>query len=236
MVPHGPPTTQTIEALCRLLEEGDVLVDGGNSLYTDSLTHAETTGRHGVSFVDAGVSGGVWGLEEGYCLMVGAEPEAFAHLEPIFACLAPEDGYAHVGPPGAEHFVKLVHNGIEYGLLQAYGEGFELLTSAEEFSLDLRQIAQVWRHGSLVRSWLLDLLAAALEEDPALEGIEGWVDDSGEGRWTVQEAVERAVPLPTLALSLFARFASRQEDSFSAKVIAALRNQFGGHAVREDER
>lgn len=234
MVPAGAPTRQTIEQLAGLLEPGDLVVDGSNSRYTDSLDDAELLSSRGIAFCDTGVSGGRWGLEEGYCLMVGAEEEVFRRLEPVLAALAPEDGYARVGGVGAGHFTKMIHNGIEYGLLQAYGEGFELLAAADEFSLDLHQLAELWRHGSVIRSWLLELLARALEEDPNLETIAGYVEDSGEGRWTVAEAVERAIPVPGITTALFARFASRQDGSFSAKVVAALRHQFGGHDVQKE--
>jgi 6-phosphogluconate dehydrogenase len=231
MVPAGEITDQTLHALAHLLEPGDIVVDGGNSHYSDTKQRAARLASDGVELVDAGTSGGVWGLREGYSLMVGATPEAFARLEPIFATLAPEGGYAHVGPSGAGHFTKMIHNGVEYALMQAYGEGFELLKSSE-FDLDLAQIAEVWRHGSVVRSWLLDLVTAALTKDPNLDGVRGYVEDSGEGRWTVATAVDYAVPAPVIAASLFARFSSRQEDSFAAKLLAALRNEFGGHAVR----
>ena len=231
MVPAGEITDQTLTAVAELLEPGDVVVDGGNSHYSDTKERAARLAVRGVELVDAGTSGGVWGLREGYSLMVGASPEAFARLEPIFATLAPEGGYARVGPSGAGHFTKMIHNGVEYALMQAYGEGFELLRSSE-FDLDLAQIAEVWRHGSVVRSWLLDLVASALGKDPDLDGVRGYVEDSGEGRWTVETAVDRAVPAPVIAASLFARFSSRQEDSFAAKLLAALRNEFGGHPVR----
>jgi 6-phosphogluconate dehydrogenase len=231
MVPAGEITDHTLLALARLLDPGDVVVDGGNSHYTDTKERATRLARDGIELVDAGTSGGVWGLREGYSLMVGASPEAFVRLEPLFATLAPEGGYAHVGPSGAGHFTKMIHNGVEYALMQAYGEGFELLKSSE-FDLDLAQIAEVWRHGSVVRSWLLDLVAAALSKDPDLDGVRGYVEDSGEGRWTVETALNSAVPAPVIAASLFARFSSRQEDSFAAKLLAALRNEFGGHAVR----
>jgi 6-phosphogluconate dehydrogenase len=230
MLPAGEITQSTIDELEGLLKPGDTIVDGGNSRYTDSVARATQLFKRGISFIDAGVSGGIWGLEEGFCLMVGADPEEFARLEPIFKTLAPEDGYARVGPPGAGHFTKMVHNGIEYGLMQAYGEGFELLRSSD-FDLDLGQIAEVWRRGSVVRSWLLDLAARALAADPELSELSDEVDDSGEGRWTIETAIDNAVPVPTIALSLFARFASRQDESFSNKLIAALRKEFGGHAV-----
>src|SRR5918999_3759493 len=233
MVPAGDPTESTVAALGRLLQAGDVVVDGGNSLFRDSVRRAAELSKLGVMFVDAGVSGGIWGLEEGYCLMLGGEPKAIDRLEPVLADLAPEEGWARVGPSGSGHFVKMVHNGIEYGLLQSFGEGFEIL-NASVYDLDLHQVAELWRRGSVVRSWLLDLLAAALSSDPELERVTGYVEDSGEGRWTVLSAIDEDVPAPVTALSLFARFASRQEESFSAKVIAALRREFGGHAVRED--
>jgi 6-phosphogluconate dehydrogenase len=233
MVPAGDPTESTVAELGRLADPGDLVVDGGNSNYRDSIRRAASLGERGVAFVDAGVSGGVWGLAEGYCLMLGGPPQAADHLRPVLDTLAPQDGWAHVGPSGAGHFVKMVHNGIEYGLLQAYGEGFEILERSG-FDLDLHQVAGLWRRGSVVRSWLLDLLAGALDRDPNLEGVRGYVEDSGEGRWAVQAAIEEDVPAPVTVLSLMARFASRQDESFSAKVIAALRREFGGHAVRED--
>ena len=231
MVPAGKITEDTFQALLALASPGDVVVDGGNSNFRDSQRrHAEAGGR-GVGFVDAGVSGGVWGLQAGYCLMVGGDDPAVAQVEPVFRDLAPEDGYAHVGPSGAGHFVKMVHNGIEYGLMQAYAEGFEVMKSSE-FDLDLHEIAGIWRYGSVVRSWLLELLHAAFEaEGPHLDKIRGYVEDSGEGRWTIHEAIAENVPAPVIAASLFARFATRDEMNFAAKVAAALRNQFGGHAV-----
>ena len=233
MVPAGNPTEQTLLALSERMESGDVLIDGGNSNFHDTLRRSKTLAERGIHLLDAGTSGGVWGLKEGYCLMVGGSDEPVQHCEPIFRTLAPEDGYAHVGPSGAGHFTKMVHNGIEYGLLQAYAEGFELL-HASDFPLDLRQIAGLWMHGSVIRSWLLELLERAYEaEGEGLERIRGWVADSGEGRWTVETAIDLNVPAPVITLSLLARFRSRQEESYSAQVIAALRNQFGGHAVRE---
>lgn len=231
MVPAGDVTDRTVAELGELLQPGDTLIDGGNSRYTDSMARAQALASKGVSFVDAGTSGGVWGLEEGYCLMLGGEKGAIERFEPIFTALAPENGFAHVGPSGAGHFTKMVHNGVEYGLMQAYGEGFELLQSSS-FELDLGQIAEVWRHGSVVRSWLLDLAGRALKDDPDLQRVEGWVEDSGEGRWTLETAIDNAVPIPVIAQALFARFGSRQDESFSAKMLAALRNQFGGHSVR----
>ena len=231
MIPAGDPTEKAFQTLLPLLEDGDTLVDGGNSNFRDSMRRADEAKAKGVVFLDAGVSGGIWGLAEGYCLMVGGEEEGFRAIEPALATLAFEDGYAHVGPSGAGHFVKMVHNGIEYGLMQAYAEGFELLNGVQDFDLDLRQVAALWQHGSVVRGWLLELLERAFEADPGLESIRGYVQDSGEGRWTVHEAIEAAVPVPAIALALFARFSSRQDESFAAKVNAALRQQFGGHAV-----
>ena len=231
MVPAGPPTDQTIDTLAAAMEAGDVIVDGGNSYYKDGIAAAARLGARGIRFVDAGVSGGVWGLENGYCLMVGGEKDAVAVVEPAFLTLAPEGGYAHVGPVGAGHYVKMVHNGIEYGMIQAYGEGFELMHAATEFHLDLHEIAAIWRYGSVVRSWLLELAEAALADPASFDQIRGVVADSGEGRWTVQDAVDRAVPLPVISASLFARFASRQDESYAARLSAALRHQFGGHAV-----
>jgi 6-phosphogluconate dehydrogenase len=234
MVPAGPITDEAIEKFASLLEAGDVIVDGGNSRYTDTVERATVLANRGIELVDAGTSGGIWGLAEGFCLMVGGSKEAFAGLEPIFAALAPPEGYAHVGPSGSGHFVKMVHNGIEYALMQAYAEGFELLRSSG-FELDLAQVSDLWRHGSVVRSWLLDLAASALASDPELNSVAPYVEDSGEGRWTIETALDNAVPTPTIALSLFARFASRQDESFSAKMLAALRREFGGHAVRSPD-
>jgi len=230
MVPAGDPTRQTIAKLLDLLDPSDILVDGGNSHYKDSIAMAARCDAAGVNFVDAGTSGGIWGLEEGYCLMVGASVEAFSRLEPVLRTLAPEGGLLHTGPPGSGHYVKMIHNGIEYGLLEAYGEGFELLKRGP-FDLPLGEIAHLWRHGSVVRSWLLDLLAKALEKDPDLQHLRGYVDDSGEGRWTAVEAIERGVAAPVITLSLQQRFLSRQEDTLANRVIAALRNEFGGHKV-----
>jgi len=231
MVPSGDATEQAYETLLGLLEPGDVLVDGGNSNFRDSQRRGAGAKEKGVRFLDAGVSGGIWGLEGGYCVMVGGEPEVFAVIEPLCRDLTEEGGYAHVGSSGAGHFTKMVHNGIEYGLMQSFAEGFEIM-NASEFELDLRQLAALWQHGSVVRSWLLELLERALADDPGLEQIRGYVQDSGEGRWTVQAAIDEDVPAPVITLSLFARFASRQDESFAAKVNAALRNQFGGHAVK----
>jgi 6-phosphogluconate dehydrogenase len=233
MVPSGAPVTATIEALAPLLESGDAVIDGGNSYHRDSIKRAELLREKNLHFVDCGTSGGIWGLANGYCLMIGAEREIFERMEGIFATLAPPDGYAHVGAAGAGHFVKMVHNGIEYGMLQAYAEGFELL-DASAFELDLKRIASLWNQGSVVRSWLLELAEVALEKDPDLSSIRGYVEDSGEGRWTVFEAIEHGVPATLLAHSLFARFRSRQDDPFGARLIAALRQEFGGHAVRSE--
>ena len=235
MIPAGQVTEGAFKELLELADAGDTIVDGGNANFRDSQRRHGEAKEQGIHFVDAGVSGGVWGRENGYCLMVGGDPEPVSRLEPVFRALAPEDGYAHVGASGAGHFVKMVHNGIEYGLMQAYAEGFEVMR-ASEFGVDLEQVAGIWRYGSVVRSWLLDLMHAAFEQEGSdLERIKGWVEDSGEGRWTVFEAINEDVPVPVITAALFARFASRQEDSFSAKVNAALRNQFGGHAVKEGE-
>jgi 6-phosphogluconate dehydrogenase len=233
MVPSGDPVDQTIEQLLPHLAKGDILIDGGNSNYKDSVRRAEKLKPQGIHFVDAGTSGGIWGLKLGYCMMVGGEQEIVTRLEPIFSTLAPQGGYLHVGPNGAGHFVKMIHNGIEYGMLQAYGEGFELL-KASQFNLELGKIAHLWNQGSVVRSWLLELAESAFEKDPQLASIADYVEDSGEGRWTVEEAIDRNIPAPALTLALFARYASRQHDSFSAKVVAALRNEFGGHAVKKE--
>jgi 6-phosphogluconate dehydrogenase len=233
MVPAGKPVDSTIDTLLPLLSKGDILIDGGNSMFKDSIARAERVAAKGIRFVDSGTSGGIWGLENGYCLMVGGERDAVAHCEPIFTALAPKDGYAHVGPPGSGHYVKMVHNGIEYVLLQGYAEGYEILEASKHFpGLDLHQIASVWQHGSVVRSWLNELAVDAFAKDANLSGLKGYVADSGEGRWTVAEAIEEDVPAPVITLSLLMRLRSRQDDSFSAKVIAALRNEFGGHAVK----
>jgi 6-phosphogluconate dehydrogenase len=235
MVPAGEITEQTFRTLLDLGERGDVIVDGGNSNFRDSQRRYREARQRGISFVDCGTSGGIWGLSVGYCLMVGGDDDAVAQAEPAFVALAPEDGYAHVGGPGAGHFTKMVHNGIEYGLMQAYAEGFEVMEKSE-FDLDLQEIAGIWRYGSVVRSWLLELLHAAFEKEGAdLERIHGYVEDSGEGRWTIAEAIAEDVPVPVISAALFARFASRQDESFAAKVTAALRNQFGGHAVKAVE-
>ena len=234
MLPAGEVTENALRDLSERLTPGDVVIDGGNSRYVDSVRRATDLFKKGIAFVDCGTSGGIWGLEEGFCLMVGADTEEFDRLEPLFQTLAPAEGYARVGPPGAGHFVKMVHNGIEYGLMQAYAEGFELMRSSD-LKLDVKGIAELWRHGSVVRSWLLDLLASALEEDPELERLTDYVADSGEGRWTLQEAIDRGIPMPALSAAMFARFTSQQEVSFAGKVLAALRKEFGGHEVRPPE-
>jgi 6-phosphogluconate dehydrogenase len=233
MVPSGSPTEETIRALAALLQPGDILIDGGNSFYKDSIRRAGELKQRGLLFLDAGTSGGVWGLKAGYCLMVGGEQKAFDAAAPIFETLAPKDGYAYVGKSGAGHFVKMVHNGIEYALLQGYAEGFELLQAKKEFDLDLKKISHLWNQGSVIRSWLLELAENAFAKKPRLEGIRGYVQDSGEGRWTVGEAMEQDVPAPMITLSLLERFRSRQEESFAAKVIAALRDEFGGHGFKK---
>jgi 6-phosphogluconate dehydrogenase len=236
MVPAGDPTEQLLEELAGMLSPGDLLVDGGNSNYKDSQRRAATLAERGFLFVDAGTSGGIWGRTEGYALMVGGETSAVERLRPALETLAPapDRGWGHMGPAGSGHYVKMVHNGIEYGLMEAYAEGFEILRAKEEFGLDLHQIAEVWRYGSVVRSWLLDLTAAALAEDAELSDIKGWVADSGEGRWTVAEAIDHDIPAPIITLSLLRRFASRQDESYAAKLVAAMRNQFGGHEVKHE--
>ena len=233
MIPAGDPVEQMLGEVMALVQPGDIIIDGGNSNFNDSARRAAEVSRRGMHYIDAGTSGGVWGLENGYCMMVGGDASAVGHCEPIFRTLAPEGGYAHVGPSGAGHYTKMIHNGIEYGLLQAYAEGFELLDAAP-FGLDLKQIASLWNHGSVVRSWLLELLERAYQsEGDDLERIRGWIADSGEGRWTVQTAIDLNVPAPVITLALQMRFRSRQEESYGAQVIAALRNQFGGHAIKE---
>jgi 6-phosphogluconate dehydrogenase len=233
MVPSGDVTEQTIDHVAGLLREGDIIIDGGNSRFTDGKRRSAALAERGIVFVDAGTSGGVWGYQVGYCLMVGGPDEAIAHLAPVLTDLAPPgDGWLHCGPAGAGHFVKMVHNGIEYGLMQAYAEGFEIM-HASEYDLDEGAIAKLWMQGSVVRSWLLELLGLAFDADPGLKGIRGYVEDSGEGRWTVEQAIDTAVPAPVIALSLMLRQRSRQDDSYSAKVNAALRQQFGGHAVKD---
>lgn len=234
MVPSGEPTEITIGAIASELSSGDIILDGGNSYYKDSIRRSEYLAEKGIHYLDVGVSGGIWGLKEGYSLMIGGEVEAFRRLEPIFQSLAPslDRGYGHVGQSGAGHFVKMIHNGIEYGLMEAYAEGFELMQAKQEFNLDLPQIAEIWRYGTVIRSWLLDLAAAALSEDPKLESLQAYVEDTGEGRWTVQESIDLSVPIPVITQSLQARFRSRQEQPFGPKMLAALRNQFGGHSVK----
>ncbi len=236
MLPAGDPTEAMFHRLMDVLTPGDVIVDGGNAFYKDSMRRAQVARSRGFHFVDVGVSGGIWGLEYGYSLMVGGEADVVARLRPALETLAPapDKGWGHVGPNGAGHFVKMVHNGIEYGMMQALAEGFEILRSKQEFGLDLHQVAEIWRFGSVIRSWLLDLTAQALAENPDLKGIKGWVADSGEGRWTVFEAIDQDVPAPVIALSLFMRFVSRQEDSFAAKLLAAMRHKFGGHPVKRE--
>jgi 6-phosphogluconate dehydrogenase len=233
MVPSGKITEDTIMTLAEVLSPGDTVIDGGNSNYKDSQRRSQTLSEKGLQFIDVGTSGGVWGLTEGYSLMVGGEQEIVERHRPIFATLAPgpEHGWGHVGPAGAGHFVKMIHNGIEYGLMQAYAEGFDIMNSKEEFGLDLHQIAEIWRYGSVVRSWLLDLTARALAEDAQLEGIKAWVQDSGEGRWTVFEAIDLDVAAPVITVSLQRRLRSRDEQPFADKLLAALRNQFGGHPI-----
>jgi len=233
MVPAGDPVDQTIATLTPMLSPGDIIIDGGNSNFHDTIRRGQQLAQSKIELIDSGTSGGIWGLENGYCLMVGGSEPAVKHCEPIFTALAPENGYAHVGPTGSGHYVKMVHNGIEYGLLQAYAEGYEILHASKIFpKLDLEQISEVWQHGSVVRSWLNELAASAFARDASLGAVKGWVADSGEGRWTVQEAIDLDVPAPVITLSLLARFRSRQTDSFGAKVIAALRNEFGGHEVK----
>ena len=233
MVPAGDPVDETIAGLLPHLTKGDIIIEGGNSNFHDTMRRGKDLETKGIAFIDAGTSGGIWGLKVGYCLMIGAADKAYTECEPIFKTLAPEEGYAHVGPTGSGHYVKMIHNGIEYGLLQAYAEGYEILHASKHFKLDLRQIAAVWNRGSVVRSWLNELAELAFEHDTDLADIKGFVADSGEGRWTVQEAIDLDVPAPIITHSLLARFRSRQPESFSAKVIAALRNQFGGHAVKK---
>jgi 6-phosphogluconate dehydrogenase len=235
MVPAGDPTEDTIDQLHGLLDSGDVIIDGGNSNYKQTQERAARVATSGIHLVDAGTSGGVWGLTEGYSLMVGGNEGAVEMIRPALESLAPgkDKGWGYVGPSGAGHFVKMVHNGIEYGMMQAYAEGFEIMKAKDAFNLDLHQIAEIWRFGSVVQSWLLDLTAIALEEDPELSSVRGWVADSGEGRWTIAEAIDLDVPAPVITLSLLMRFVSRQEEGFAAQVLAAMRNQFGGHAIKE---
>jgi 6-phosphogluconate dehydrogenase len=233
MVPSGAPVDSTIDTLLPHLQGDDIIIDGGNSRWTDSIARNRRASAQGIHYLDSGTSGGIWGLQVGYCLMIGGARAAFDRAEPIFKSLAPENGYLYVGPSGAGHYVKMIHNGIEYALLEAYAEGFDIM-HASDYDLDLAKIAELWNHGSVVRSWLLELAAAAFKENPGLEGIRGYVEDSGEGRWTVAEAIDKSVPAPTIALSLLARFRSREQESFGDKVIAALRREFGGHAVKQE--
>ena len=235
MLPAGDVTERMIATLIPLLEKGDTIVDGGNTNFNDDIRRAAMLKAHGLNYIDQGTSGGIWGLENGFCLMVGGEDALVTRLEPAFVTLAPTDGYVHCGPVGSGHFVKMVHNGIEYGMMQAYAEGFEIMRAKQEFGLDLHAIASAWRYGSVVRSWLLELTEAALRGDPELSSLKGYVEDSGEGRWTIQAAIELNVPAPVITLSLFERFHSRQPESFAAKVLAAMRAGFGGHAVKKAE-
>ena len=237
MVPAGDPVQSVVADLRDILQAGDIVVDGGNSNYQGTVRLGRELSEKGIHYVDVGTSGGVWGLEQGYSMMVGGPQAAVAHLRPALETLAPgpEKGWGHVGPTGAGHFVKMVHNGIEYGMMQSIAEGFEIMKAKESFELDLHQVAEIWRFGSVIKSWLIDLTALALEEDQDLEGIRGWVADSGEGRWTVLEAIDQDIPAPVITLSLMARFTSRQEESYGAKLLAALRNQFGGHAVKKSD-
>jgi 6-phosphogluconate dehydrogenase len=234
MIPAGAPTQQTFEALLELLDEGDLIADGGNSKWTDSKARAERARERGIEFLDVGTSGGIWGLQVGYCMMVGGTDAAVARLAPILDVLAPPEGWGHMGPSGAGHYVKMVHNGVEYGLMEAYAEGFELMHTSD-YGLDLEAIAHLWNQGSVVRSWLCELAERAFAaEGNDLAGLRGYVEDSGEGRWTVMDSIDKDVPTPVITLSLMARFASRQDESYAAKVLAALRNQFGGHAVKKE--
>jgi len=236
MIPAGDPTEATVQALSRLLAKGDAIIDGGNSNYKDAMRRSRELSARGIQFVDSGTSGGIWGLKEGYSLMIGGDTATVTRLRPIFETLAPASnrGWAHVGPTGAGHFVKMVHNGIEYGLMQAYAEGFSILRHKTEFKLDVAQIAELWRYGSVVRSWLLDLAALALRDNPSLDGIAPYVADSGEGRWTVADAIDLNVPAPIITQSLIERLRSRDTDSYADKMLAALRNQFGGHAIKTE--
>ncbi len=233
MLPAGDVTERAIEKLIPLLSPGDTIIDAGNTNFNDDIRRAAMLKEHDLNYIDQGTSGGVWGLENGFCLMVGGETDLVKRLEPAFVTLAPTDGYVHCGPVGSGHFVKMVHNGIEYGMMQAYAEGFEIMRAKTDFNLDLHAIASAWRYGSVVRSWLLDLAEVALRDDPDLAGLKGYVDDSGEGRWTIQAAIDLDVPAPVITLSLFERFHSRQPESFAAKMLAAMRKGFGGHAVKQ---
>jgi 6-phosphogluconate dehydrogenase len=236
MVPSGAPVDQTIESLLPGLSAGDILIDGGNSNYNETIRRGKEVSVRGLHYVDAGVSGGIWGLKEGYSMMIGGDKEIVERLKPIFQTLAPapDEGWGHVGPGGAGHYVKMIHNGIEYGMMEAYAEGFAILQAKKNFNLDLHQVAEIWRKGSVVRSWLLDLTSESLEENPELKGIAPYVVDSGEGRWTVFESIDLDVPAPVITLSLMQRFSSRLEDSFADKLLAAMRNKFGGHAMKKE--
>ena len=236
MVPSGAPTENTIAGLAAVLGPGDTIIDGGNSYYRDSMRRGASLAQKSISFLDVGTSGGIWGLKEGYCMMVGGDIAVFDRHEPVFKTLAPSpsSGYGYVGPGGAGHFVKMVHNAIEYGMMEAYAEGFELMQAKKEFCLDLQHVADIWRDASVIRSWLLDLTAAALKADPSLDRVQSYVDDSGEGRWTVAESIDLAVPLPSIALALQMRFRSRQSQPFAGRLLAVMRRQFGGHAVKKE--
>lgn len=236
MVPASDPTEDTIVALSQLLEKEDIIIDGGNSNYKDTKKRSESLKEKGIALIDVGTSGGIWGLAEGYSMMVGGDKKSVKVITPLLETLAPTKdlGWGHVGPNGSGHFVKMIHNGIEYGMMQAYAEGFEILKAKDEFNLDLYQISEIWRYGSVIRSWLLDLTALAFEENPELEGIKGWVEDSGEGRWTVFESIDLDVPAPVITAALQARFVSRDKENYAAKILSAMRNQFGGHAIKKD--
>lgn len=236
MVPAGDPTEDTIVALSQLLEKEDIIIDGGNSNYKDTKKRSESLKEKGIALIDVGTSGGIWGLAEGYSMMVGDDKKSVKIITPLLETLAPTKdlGWGHVGPNGSGHFVKMIHNGIEYGMMQAYAEGFEILKAKDEFNLDLYQVSEIWRYGSVIRSWLLDLTALAFEENPELEGIKGWVEDSGEGRWTVFESIDLDVPAPVITAALQARFVSRDKENYAAKILSAMRNQFGGHAIKKD--
>lgn len=231
MVPAGKPTQDTIDKVAAEMQKGDIIIDGGNSKYTESIQRYNHLKEKGIHFIDVGTSGGVWGLKNGYCMMIGGDKETFTHLEPIFKTLAPPEGYGYMGASGAGHFVKMVHNGIEYGMMQAYAEGFEIM-KAQDYKLDLHQISNLWMQGSVVRSWLLELAASALSKDADLSGIKGFVNDSGEGRWTIEAGMAKDVPTPVITAALYARFYSRNPDSFTHKMLSALRNEFGGHAIQ----
>ena len=236
MVPSGKATEDTIQSVAGLLQPGDIIIDGGNSNFNDSMRHGKELAEKGIHFFDAGVSGGIWGLKEGYSIMVGGDPGVFPVIEPLIKSLAPADdkGWGLVGPVGSGHFTKMVHNGIEYGMMEAFAEGFELLQARKDFNLDVHQISQIWQHSSVVRSWLLDLIALALKDDQSLNGIKPWVSDSGEGRWTVNEAINQDVPVPVIAASLFRRFESREDNSYAYRLLSAMRNQFGGHEMKTE--